>query len=292
MKSLSIPRSIRHTPSNSFNAEARSGGDGAERSLSCVLRESPLAPRLRVKIEPMERVKPTRRLLPLIAFAALLIVPAAHAQSGFPFTNEVLKYSINWPSGLSLGEATFTAQHTSNSAWEFDMQLNAAIPGFALVDHVKASATTDLCSTELNRDLTNGSRKTREKTTFDQTQNSAHRLTTAPADGGESTFSIPSCARDALTYVYYGRRELGQGRVPQAQSVYFGGPYAAKMDYTGAQNITVGGKSTVTDHLVVSVKGPKADFNFEVFYARDAARTPVAIRIPLPLGALSIELVP
>jgi len=230
--------------------------------------------------------------LSLTIYAALLIASSAHAQTGFPFTNETLKYSVNWPSGLSLGEATFSAQHLSSAGWEFDMALNAAIPGFALVDHVKSSAADDLCSTRFERDLANGGRKTEEKIDFDQKQGSAHRVTTVPKDGGESTFSIAGCARDALTYVYYGRRELGQGRVPQAQNVYFGGPYSARMDYTGAQNVTVGGKSTVTDHLVVSVKGPKADFSFEVFYARDAARTPVAIRIPLPVGALSIELVP
>jgi hypothetical protein len=229
---------------------------------------------------------------PLLSFAALLMAAAAHAQSGFPFTNEVLKYSVNWPSGLSLGEATFSAQRPSGAGWEFDVTLNAAIPGFALLDHVKASASDDLCSTQFERDLANGGRKTEEKITFDQKQNSAHRITTIPKDGGESTFSIPACARDALTYIYYGRRELGQGRVPQAQTVYFGGPYNLKMDYTGAQNITVAGKATVTDHLVVSVRGSKSDFTFEVFYARDAARTPMAIRIPLPVGTLSIELVP
>ena len=52
-----------------------------------------------------------RSLQSLILFAALLMAAAAHAQTGFPFTNETLKYSINWPSGLSLGEATFSA-HT------------------------------------------------------------------------------------------------------------------------------------------------------------------------------------
>jgi len=247
----------------------------------------------RTLASPGAIVRSLTRAVPCSALlAALLLTAAAHAQSGFPFTNEALKYSVNWPSGLSLGEATFSAQHIGSAGWEFDLTLNAAIPGFALVDHVKASATDDLCSTRFERDLSNGGRKTEEKIEFDQKQGSAHRITTLPKDGGESTFSIPGCARDALAYVYYGRRELGQGRVPQAQNVYFGGPYSAKMDYTGPQNVKVGGKSTVTDHLVVSVKGPKSDFTFEVFYARDAARTPVAIRIPLPVGTLSIELVP
>jgi hypothetical protein len=42
---------------------------------------------------------------------------------------------------------------------------------------------------------------------------------------------------------------------------------------------------------MVSVKGPKSDFTVEVFYARDAARTPLLIRIPQPVGTLSMELV-
>jgi hypothetical protein len=102
---------------------------------------------------------------------------------------------------------------------------------------------------------------------------------------------IPSCARDAIAFVYFARRELGQGRVPPAQKIYFGSEYSVRMDYTGAMTIPVGEKSTVTDHLVIYVKGPKSDFNFEVFYARDAARTPLVIKVPLPVGTLSMELV-
>ena len=218
----------------------------------------------------------------------LILAAAASAQQGFPFTNESLKYNINYASGLSLGEANFNATHSAGG-WEFDASLNAAVPGFAMVDHLRGSATDDLCSTQFTRDLSNGKKKTREKTTFDEKVGKGHRVTTMPTDGGETTFTIPSCARDALTYVYYGRRELGQGRVPHAQDVYFGGPYSARMDYTGAQNITVKGKPTVTDHLVISVKGPKSDFSFEVFYARDAARTPLQIRIPHRPGRSQLE---
>jgi hypothetical protein len=219
-----------------------------------------------------------------------ILATVACAQQGFPFTNESLKYTINYTSGLSLGDANFNATHSSSHGWEFEASVNAAVPGFAILDGLRASATDELCSTQFTRDLSNGSKKTREKTTFDDKTGKGHRVTTMPADGGETTFTIPSCARDALTYVYYGRRELGQGRVPHTQDVFFGGPYSAKMDYAGAQNILVKGKSTVTDHLVISVKGPKSDFSFEVFYARDAARTPVEIRIPAPAGTLTAEL--
>ena len=89
------------------------------------------------------------------------------------------------------------------------MALNAAIPGFALVDHVKASATDDLCATHFERDLANGGKKTEEKIEFDQKQGSAHRVTTVPKNGGETTFSIAGCARDALTYLYYAPPRVG-----------------------------------------------------------------------------------
>ncbi len=219
-----------------------------------------------------------------------VLAVAASAQQGFPFTNEGLKYTVNFTGGLSLGDAAFNATH-SPAGWEFQASVNANVPGFPIADMLRASASDDLCSTQFTRDLTNGSKKTREKTTFDQKDGKGHRVTTAPSDGGETTFTIPSCARDALSYVYYARRELGQGRVPHAQDIYFGGAYTAHMDYAGAQNLSVKGKPVVTDHVVIGVKGTKSDFSFEVFYARDAARTPLEIRIPAPAGTLTADLV-
>ena len=166
------------------------------------------------------------------------------------------------------------------------------MPGYAVIDHFQAAYAADLCSLSLLKDTNHGGKKAVEKTTFDQDAHTAHRVTTLPTKGGDSTFDIAACARDALTYVYYARRELGQGRVPQAQTVYFGSPYSVKMEYTGPQNITYNNKSTVTDHLNATVQGPRSSFAFEVFYARDAARTPLKIRIPLAVGALSIDLTP
>jgi hypothetical protein len=40
----------------------------------------------------------------------------------------------------------------------------------------------------------------------------------------------------------------------------------------------------------VSSRGPASGIDFDVFFARDAARTPILVRVPLPLGALSMEL--
>ena len=56
------------------------------------------------------------------------------------------------------------------------------------------------------------------------------------------------------------------------------------------QTITVGDKQTVTDHLVAHAKGPSSDFAFEVFYARDPARTPLLIKIPVAIGTITLEL--
>ena len=171
------------------------------------------------------------------------------------------------------------------------MTLDSAIPGFAVKDKVWSAMTDDLCSTELTRDVSHGDKKTREKTTFDQSKGEATRNTVFPAGGGTSTFSTPGCPRDAMAFLYFARRELGQGRVAPAQQVFFGAAYSVRMDYTGAQTVTVSDKPSVTDHLVVHVKGPKSDFSFEMFFARDAARTPLLIRVPLSVGTFSMELV-
>jgi hypothetical protein len=142
------------------------------------------------------------------------------------------------------------------------------------------------------RDSIHGSKSAKEKTTFDQDKQTARRQTEYPNDGGYSDMTTGPCGRDAISFLYFARKELGQGRVPPPQVVYFGAPYTVQQSYTGAQNITLADKKPeVTDHLVFTVKGPKADFSVEVNYARDAARTPLLIKIPLAVGTLSMELV-
>ena len=229
---------------------------------------------------------------PILHLAVVcLLVPAASAQTGFPFSGEALRYSINWPSGLSLGEATMTAQRSEGGRWGFEVSFEAGVPGFSIKDKYRSSVEGDLCSTQLDRETSHGGKKTREQTTFDQKKGTARRVTTLPENGGQSTLDIPNCARDALAFVYYVRREMGQGRVAPAQKVFFGSAYSVRIEYTGAMNINVGDKPAVTDHVVVSCKGPKADFSFEVFFARDAARTPLSIKLPAAVGTLSLELV-
>jgi hypothetical protein len=46
----------------------------------------------------------------------------------------------------------------------------------------------------------------------------------------------------------------------------------------------------MADRLIVTVKGPASEMSFEIFFARDPARTPVIIRVPLSPGMFSLEL--
>jgi len=59
----------------------------------------------------------------------------------------------------------------------------------------------------------------------------------------------------------------------------------------GAENVTSGGKPVMADRLHAAVKGPKADFQCDLFFARDAARTPLSIRVPLAMGILSLDVI-
>jgi len=228
--------------------------------------------------------------IPTIIAAALVLLPAALAQSGFPFKDESLHYSINWQSGLSLGDANLAA-HKTASGWNFTAFANVGIPGFAIDDHFRSNTDARFCTHDLQRALSHAGKRTEEKIVFDQTMQTAERTTTFPEGGGKTTFDIPACARDALAFVYYARTELGQGRMPASQQAFLGAAYSVKLDYTGAQNLTVDRKSVVTDHILATVKGPKSNFTVEIFFARDPARTPLRIRIPLPMGTFSMELV-
>jgi hypothetical protein len=227
----------------------------------------------------------------LTLLAALVLVGAAAAQTGFPFQEESLHYTVNWPSGLSLGDANLSAHKTSNG-WDFTITLDAGVPGFPIKDKYTSSMAGGYCSTELKRDILHGGKSTREKTTFDQQMGTAQRVTEFPSNGGSTDLTPGPCGRDAITFAYFARKELGQGRVPPAQTVYFGSAYSVRQTYTGAQTITLADKKPeLTDHLVFTVKGPKAEVTVEVYYARDAARTPLLIKIPLTAGTLSMELV-
>ncbi len=91
---------------------------------------------------------------------------------------------------------------------------------------------------------------------------------------------------DALSYLYFTRREMGQGRVPPAGAIVFGGSYDIRLEYKGEEKF----KGAITDRVAATVRGPASNVDFDLLFARDPARSPVLIRLPLPLGTFSLEL--
>ena len=205
---------------------------------------------------------------------------------------ESLRYSINWASGLSLGEATLSSSPAKiaegQPALQFEMKMDASIPGFAVLDEFKSLASANYCSLEFNKSLAHGKRKSKEKVEFAKGEATRKSVENG---GGKTTFSTPSCPKDALTFLQYARREIALGKVPSSEPVNFGATYQVRFDYAGEQRIKVGDAPTQADRLIGFVKGPKSDFTFEIFFGRDAQRTPLLIKVPFSLGTFSMELV-
>jgi hypothetical protein len=206
-----------------------------------------------------------------------------------PFSDESLTYSVNWPSGLGLGQAQLFSKR-SGERWQFAMSLDAAVPGFIVSDSYQSVAENDFCSVEFVKTYTHGKRKAGEKETFDSQKGTATRQTLG-AGAGKSEISAPGCARDALAFLYFLRRELQQGRLPGSQTIFFGAPYQLKLEYGGTQKVRVNDHPMEAERLRASLKGPASETNFELFFARDDVRTPLMVRLPLALGTFSLELV-
>ena len=88
------------------------------------------------------------------------------------------------------------------------------------------------------------------------------------------------------------RNELAQGRIPPPQTILFGSAYQLRLEYGGAKSVPIGGVATPADRMLATVKGPASETAFEIFFGRDAKRTPLLVRVPLVMGSFSMELVP
>ncbi|MDQ6662814.1 MAG: hypothetical protein M3Z23_00275, partial [Acidobacteriota bacterium] len=54
-------------------------------------------------------------MIPFVFLFLALPASAATTPTGFPFADEDLNFTINWPSGLSLGEAHMRARHSTST---------------------------------------------------------------------------------------------------------------------------------------------------------------------------------
>jgi hypothetical protein len=226
-------------------------------------------------------------MIRMLPFWALFACAAASAQTGFPFASEELSYTVSWQTASGIGSVKTKASRDGDR-WKLELTAEAGIPDFGVQDLFRSAAGADLCSAEFEKQGVHGKRKIAERTVFDAKLGLATRTTTS---GGKSEIPIGPCARDAVAFLFFVRRELGQGRIPPPQGVLFGALYDLRLDYGGAQTVEQGGRKVETDRLLGTVHGPSSEHTFEVYFARDAARTPVRARIPLALGTITLDLV-
>jgi hypothetical protein len=216
-----------------------------------------------------------------LVFATALVLSAGQPSP----KSESLHYNVNWPSGLSLGEADLTST-SGESGLTFGFNMDASIPGFAVSESAKSRATSEFCSIELQKQGTRGKRKVDETTEFDSSKMTATRKTQG---GGKSELSTSSCAKDALTFVHFLRRELAAGRLPAQQKVYYGSGYSVRVQFIGTQRVTVGSQAVEADKITATIKGA-SEITADLFFAKDATRTPLLVQVPLAVGKFSMEL--
>jgi hypothetical protein len=200
--------------------------------------------------------------------------------------SETLQFNVNWPSGLSLGEGKLVSTFDGQQ-WSFSMNVDAAIPAYAVAEAAKSRASADLCSTELVKEATRGKRVVKETTTFDASKLTATRET--GQGGGKSEMRIGGCAKDALAFIQFMRRELAAGRLPAAQPVYYGAAYATRVQYSGTVKVVQDGQYVDADKLQAVVKGPASEFTIDLLFLRDADRTPFQVQIPVAVGKFTVE---
>jgi hypothetical protein len=231
----------------------------------------------------------------LIVTVALLAMPAAlkpataETPAPTPFKpGERLHYEVVWPSGLSLGEAEFAA-NAEQGGWKFDVSLTASLPNFEIRDHYTSETDFSLCSSKFEKKFKHGSKTANETVQVDQDKNRAKRES---AEGGwESDFSVPPCARDALAVLYFLRQDLARGRISPPDDINFGGQYMITVTYAETRQIQAAGAAREADRILVDLTGDKSQHSFEIFFAKDDARTPLIVRVPFQLGTFSLRLV-
>ncbi|MEP6961680.1 MAG: DUF3108 domain-containing protein [Acidobacteriota bacterium] len=216
-----------------------------------------------------------------------------------PLCAESLHYSINWQSGLSLGEAALTSEKVEaapaaegvaarEAGWKLLLTLDAAVPGFAVRDEFKSTASAKLCSQTFERSLAHGARKSGEKIKFNQETHSITR----ESPGNKATAQVGDCAHDALAFLQFIRKELAEGRLAPDQPVILGAAYNVKLTYTGTEAVRQGSQRVDADRVQAIIKGPKSDYTVEIFFARNDVRTPLLARLPMALGTFTVELIP
>jgi len=226
----------------------------------------------------------------LASLAALTVIASPAAESALP--NESLRYSINWPTGVSLGEALLSASTSGGASgtpghMHFNFDLDAGAPAFSISDRYRSDASGRFCSSEFEKSISHGSKRTTDKETFDT--NAA--TVTRGSGAGQSVLNASTCSKDALTFLYFVREELSQGRLPPEETVYFGAPYQVRLSAAGTESLKLANGPVDAERVDASISGPSSSISVELLFLKDRARTLAVVRVPLSLGKFSMELV-
>ncbi len=223
-------------------------------------------------------------------FAALWATGLGVAET-LPFpSGERLRYEVAWPSGLALGEAEFRAQAGSDG-WDFELMLKASLPTIEIDDSYRSLTNAELCSREFKKNTRHGKKTANETLLFDQEANRVERTTMTPAGpGGKSSLEAPPCAKDALAFLYFLRQSLAMGRIPPPDDLYFGAGYLVSLTFAETLQLPMARGRQEADKILVDVMGPDSRHSFEIYFARDAARTPLLVRVPFDIGTFSLKL--
>ncbi len=96
------------------------------------------------------------------------------------------------------------------------------------------------CSAEFEKTTSHGSKKVDDKETFD----SQTGTVTRGSGSGQAEMSANPCGKDALTFLYFVRQELSQGRIPPpSRPCIFGAPYEIRLDSAGTESVKIGNAS-------------------------------------------------
>ena len=143
-------------------------------------------------------------------------------------------YSVNWPSGIAWAKRTCTPntpEPTGRSIYR-STPVFPALKSRTLPCSKRCPISVPLVSTG---QLPTAAAPQEEQETIDRTR-STTRCAPRSRAAARANCDAPACVKDALTFLFYARREMGQGRVPPPNSPVRR-TLQISVDYTGAPMI-------------------------------------------------------
>ncbi|MCZ6751165.1 MAG: DUF3108 domain-containing protein [Acidobacteria bacterium] len=227
----------------------------------------------------------------LLSCAVAGMPSAAAAEEGeAPFSlfdeEESLTYRLLWPSGVMLGEAVLRGSFSGDNL-HFQLTVEAGLPQYNISYSSSSVATKDgLCSLQFQGNTRRGSKALDESIEFDPTAHLARRTR-----GNQTTSaSIPECARDPLTFLYYFRNQLALGKTLDSGTFHLGANFSLQIEAAGPETVDAGGRQWPAEKYRVTYRGPNSERTVELWISTDATPKPVRVRVAFPLAVFSAEL--